>query len=70
MVTERCLALALMTGGAGFGKGDVKRYAKILGVMPRSVYRYQDKIERAKFMIRDYHYPDEGGDDGVPFVQK
>lgn len=53
MTTERCVALALLTKGAKPTKEEMARYAEALGVTKRSVYRYLDKIERAKFLIKE-----------------
>ena len=53
MTTERCVALALLTKGAKPTKEEIAKYADALGVTIRSVYRYLDKIERAKFLIKE-----------------
>jgi predicted transcriptional regulator YheO len=51
--TERAIALALMTKGEDkIPRNDIRRYAEALGVTERSIYRYLDKIARAKFMIK------------------
>jgi predicted transcriptional regulator YheO len=34
-------------------KEEIAKYAEALGVTIRSVYRYLDKIERAKFLIKE-----------------
>lgn len=53
MTTERCIALSLLTGGRErLKKAEIEQYAKTLGVTTRSVYRYLEKIARAKFLIK------------------
>lgn len=54
MSTEKCIALALMTGGRDkLTKEEIAMYAEILQVVPRTIYRYLDKIGKAKFLIKN-----------------
>lgn len=52
MSTEKCIALALLTGGRDkLTSEEIARYAEIIEVTTRTIYRYLDKIGRAKFLI-------------------
>lgn len=53
MTTERCIALALLCGGRDkLTRSEILQYANTLGVTTRSVYRYLEKIAKAKFLIK------------------
>lgn len=53
MVTENAIAVCLMTGGKDkISTEEIQKYAELLGVTTRSIYRYLDKIGRAKFIIK------------------
>lgn len=50
----RCIALALMLNGdENPSTAEIDRLSRVLGVTTRSIYRYLDKIGRAKFLIKD-----------------
>lgn len=52
MTTERAIALALATGGRDkLTTDEIEQYAQALDVTTRSIYRYLDKIGRAKFLL-------------------
>lgn len=51
--TERAIALALLTQGADrLTAPEIQRYAELLGVSTRQIYRYLDKIGKAKFLLK------------------
>lgn len=52
MTTERAIATALITGGRKVSREEIRSIAERLEVTERTVYRYLDKIDRAKFLIK------------------
>lgn len=53
MTTERAIATALITGGrTDISRAEIRSIAERLEVTERSVYRYLDKIDKAKFLIK------------------
>ena len=50
----RCIALAiLLNGNDNPDTIEIQRLSLVLGVTTRSIYRYLDKIGKAKFYIKD-----------------
>ena len=53
MTTERAIATVLITGGrTDISRAEIRSIAERLEVTERSVYRYLDKIDKAKFLIK------------------
>lgn len=60
MTTIRAIALVLLTGGKDkLPAADIQRYADILGVTTRSIYRYLDKVAYAKMLISQAGKPEK-----------
>lgn len=54
MSTEKALALCMLLGGRDkLTTPEITRYAALLGVSTRQIYRYLEKIAKAKFYIKD-----------------
>lgn len=53
MTTERAIATVLITGGrTDISRTEIRSIAERLEVTERSVYRYLEKIDKAKFLIK------------------
>ena len=51
--------LALLTGGREIKGKEVDAYAELLGVTPRSCYRYLTRIDKALFVMREKKFQEK-----------
>lgn len=53
--TTKCIAFMLLSEGAEkLSRAQITEYAQRLGVTTRTIYRYMDKIWKAKFYLKNY----------------
>lgn len=56
MSTEKNLALCLLVNGKDkLTAADICFYSDLLNVSTRSIYRYLEKIARAKFLVKKFY---------------
>lgn len=49
---ENCIAVSFLMGDREPKRPEMQRWAKTLGVSERMMYRYVDKISRARFAVK------------------